>query len=343
MLERLPGLLAERCPAARYAVIGDQHVAGLHGARLMSILSAQGIDATLFGFPAGEWNKNRDQWAELTDRMVAAGIGRDGAVITFGGGVAGDLGGFVAATFLRGIPYAQVPTSLLAMIDSSVGGKTGLDAPGGKNLVGAFYQPRVVVADVALLATLQEPHIASGMAEAIKHGVILDAGYFASLGDAAACFAKDAGRLEAVVRRSVEIKAGVVAGDERESGRRQILNFGHTIGHAVEALSGFDLLHGEAVAIGMAVESRIAEESGVAARGTRQAVVNLLERYRLPTSVPAGFSAARLLEIMRADKKVRAGRLRFALPRRIGEMAQSDDGAWTVEVEEGLLNSVMSL
>ncbi len=339
----LPRLLAERCGATRYAVIADHRVAELHGAGLMADLGAFGLDARLFTFPAGEWNKTREQWSALTDQLLASRIGRDGAVVAFGGGVAGDLAGFVAATYLRGIPCAQVPTSLLAMIDSSVGGKTGVDVPAGKNLVGAFHPPRLVVADIAHLATLPRVQVASGMAEAIKHGAILDAAYFASLGDAAACLARELDRLEAVVRRSIEIKAGVVASDERENDRRQILNFGHTVGHAVETLSGFDLLHGEAVAIGMAAEARIAEETGIAERGTRGAIVAMLERYDLPTAIPENFTAERLVEAMQSDKKVRQGRVRLALPARIGMMAQSDDGAWTVEVESQVMLKAMSL
>jgi 3-dehydroquinate synthase len=229
------------------------------------------------------------------------------------------------------------------MIDSSVGGKTGVDVPAGKNLVGAFHQPRAVLADIAFLATLPQAHIAAGMAEAIKHGAILDAGYFASLADAPACFARDRGRLEAVVRRSVEIKASVVSADEREAGMRQILNFGHTVGHAVETLSGFDLLHGEAVAIGMSVEAGVAESLGVAAPGTAGAIVDMLARYRLPTVLPDGFTPERVTEAMRNDKKIRAGRLRLALPRNVGAMSRSDDGAWTVEVDEESLVSAMSL
>lgn len=343
VIDGLPALLAARCAASRYAVIADHRVAELHGARLLAILTAAGVDSRLFTFPAGEWNKTREQWIDLTDQMLAAKFGRDSAVIAFGGGVAGDLAGFVAATYHRGIPCAQLPTSLLAMIDSSVGGKTGVDVPAGKNLVGAFQQPRVVVADVAWLATLPRTQLSAGMAEAIKHGAILDAAYFASLADAAPCLARDLGRLEDVVRRSVEIKASVVSSDERETGRRQILNFGHTIGHALETLSGFDLLHGEAVAVGMAVEARLAEETGIATRGTADAIIDLLKRYRLPCTIPEGISAERLVESMRADKKVRAGRIRFALPQKIGGMAQSGDGAWTVEVESEVLAKVISL
>lgn len=334
VLGRLPGLLAERCPAHRYAVIADHKVAELHGAALEAALAAGGLDARVFAFPSGEWNKTRETWAELTDAMLAARFGRDAAVIAFGGGVAGDLAGFVAATYLRGIPYVQVPTTLLAMIDSSIGGKTGVDVPAGKNLVGAFHQPRFVLADVALLSTLPKTHLAAGAAEAVKHGVIADAAYAASLAEAAGgILARDAAALEPAVRRSVEIKAGVVARDERESGCRQILNFGHTVGHAIEAGAGFELLHGEAIAIGMRVEARLAERLGVAAKGLENEVRALLERYALPLDVPSNITTDAAIEAMLADKKNRRGAVRCALPARLGSMAQSGDGDWTVEVD----------
>jgi 3-dehydroquinate synthase len=341
LLAGLPGILAERCPAHAYALIADHRVAELHGVALHGALRAAGLEAHLFTFPAGEWNKTRETWAELSDAMLQARIGRDGAVIAFGGGVAGDLAGFVAATYLRGLPCVQVPTTLLAMIDSSVGGKTGVDVPAGKNLIGAFHQPRAVVADVDVLATLPKAQVAAGMAEAIKHGVIADAAYFASLADAGPALARDVAHLEPVVRRSVEIKASVVAADEREAGRRQILNFGHTIGHAIEAGSGFDLLHGEAVAIGMAAEATLAEALGVAERGLRSAIVGMLERYLLPTTLPEKLGNDDLLETMRTDKKVRSKRVRFALPRRLGEMAQSADGAWTVEAADAVIRHAL--
>ena len=341
VIARLPGLLRERCPAHRYAVIADHKVAAAHGATLLQGLAGAGLDARLFEFPSGEWNKTRQQWAALTDQLLAAGLGRDGAILAFGGGVAGDLAGFVAATYLRGVPYVQLPTTLLAMIDSSVGGKTGVDVTAGKNLVGAFHQPRFVLADIDWLATLPRVHVAAGMAEAIKHGVIRDSEYFAGLADAAACLGKDLDRLDAVVARSVAIKAEVVSADEQEHGVRAILNFGHTVGHAVETLSGFDLLHGEAVAIGMICEAHIAESSGIAARGLAGAIAAQLERYALPSSLPDSLSTARLVEAMQNDKKSRAGRVRFALPRAPGIMAQSGDGAWTVEIDDGVIRQAL--
>jgi 3-dehydroquinate synthase len=340
--DRLPQLLAERCPAHVYAVITDTRVAALYGTRLLALLEAAGLAARSFVFPAGEWNKVRDTWADLCDQMIGAGVGRDAAVVALGGGVVGDLAGFVAATLHRGIPYVHVPTTVLAMVDSSIGGKTGIDLPAGKNLVGAFHPPRFVLADIDTLATLPRNQIAAGCAEAIKHGVVADAAYADDVGRAAAgCLARSLDALEPIVERSMRIKRDIVAADAEERGRRQVLNFGHTVGHAVEARSGYALLHGEAVAIGMAVEASLAEATGLARAGTRRRVVELLEQYELPATVPETLACDDLLEAMRADKKVRAGTLRFALPAAIGEMAHGADGAWTVEVEPTLIRRAL--
>jgi 3-dehydroquinate synthase len=248
----------------------------------------------------------------------------------------------VAATYLRGIPYVQVPTTLLAMIDSSIGGKTGVDTPAGKNLIGAFHQPRAVFADLDTIATLPPVHRIAGMAEALKHGIIADAAYFDRLLSARPSIleAQREVLLDAV-RRSVEIKAEVVAHDERERGRRAILNFGHTVGHALETVAGYELIHGEAVATGMVVESRLGVLLGLTDPAVEQAVRAALEAYGFPIELPAGASAARLLEVMQADKKVRDGTVRFALPARAGEMARANDGRWTVAAApEMILNAL---
>ncbi len=333
LLARLPALLAEHCPAHAYGVVSDSRVAELYGARLLDVLRGAGLTAHLVTFPNGEWNKTRETWAEVTDALLRARLGRDGAVVAFGGGVTGDLAGFVAATYLRGVPCVQLPTTLLAMIDASIGGKTGVDVPAGKNLVGAFHAPRLVAADVETLATLPRPHVLAGMAEAVKHALVADAAYLdALLADAAAIRAKDLDALERVVLRSVAIKAAVVAEDPLEVGRRAILNFGHTVGHAVEAASGYALLHGEAVAIGMAVEARLAEAEGLADAGFAATARRALEAFALPTAVPEELRGADLVEAMQGDKKVRREAVRFALPARVGEVRQRADGAWTVEV-----------
>jgi 3-dehydroquinate synthase len=341
LLGELPALLAAD-PETRYAVISDSHVGKLYAEKLVVALQGAGVRAELITFPAGEWNKTRETWSALSDRLLAARFGRDGAVLALGGGVVGDVAGFVAATYLRGIPWLQVPTTLLAMIDSSIGGKTGVDVAQGKNLLGAFYQPRLVVADLETLTTLPGPQLVAGMAEAIKHGVIADAGYCDLLErEYPAIVARDIAVLERVVARSVEIKAEVVSADEREAGRRAVLNFGHTVGHAVEATSGYALLHGEAVAIGMALEARIAERSGIAEAGTAARVAALLERFGLPLEAPEGARVDDLLASMGHDKKVRAGQVRLALPRRVGAMHGDAQLGWTVPVSEDLLRGIL--
>ena len=342
LVRQLDTILAEYCPAATYAVISDSQVAKLYGEELVRQLAATGYRAELFTFPAGEWNKTRETWAALSDQMLAARFGRDCAVIALGGGVVNDVAGFVAATYLRGVPLVQVPTSLLAMIDSSIGGKTAVDVPAGKNLLGAFHQPRVVVVDPDLLASLASVQLSAGLAEAVKHGVIADAGYFAFLeAEYAAIFAKHAPALERLVRRSVEIKAEVVAQDEREQGRRAILNFGHTVGHAVEASSKYEVLHGEAVAIGMVYEGRLAESLGIAPGGTAQRIRSVLERLHLPTERPDSSQVDDLIAAMRSDKKVRGGEIRLALPSAIGRAHGSDREGWTVAVEEEAIRQVL--
>jgi 3-dehydroquinate synthase len=338
LLAQLGALAGAACPAHRYAVISDAHVARLYGPPALAALRA----AELFQFPAGEAHKTRETWARVVDHMLAAHVGRDAAIIALGGGVVGDVAGFVAATYLRGLPYVQVPTTLLAMIDSSIGGKTGVDAPAGKNLLGAFHQPRLVVVDLEVLGSLPAPELAAGMAEAVKHGVIADAEYFGSLErEHEAVTAKDSAALERVVRRSVEIKAAIVAADEREAGRRAVLNFGHTVGHAIEATAQFALRHGEAVAIGMRYEAQLAEALGVAERGTARRIQGALERYGLPVCLPKGVSADQVIEAMALDKKARAGTTRFALPQAVGRMGPPAAGGWTVVVPEPLLREVL--
>ena len=341
LFAELPTLVKAACPASRYAVITDSHVAKLYGEQVMARCHDAALQAQLFEFPAGERNKTRETWATLSDRMLAARFGRDSAVVALGGGVVGDVAGFVAATYLRGIPYVQVPTTLLAMIDSSIGGKTGVDVSAGKNLLGAFHQPCLVVADLDVLGSLSAPQLAAGMAEAVKHGVIADRHYFDALErEHAAVTTREAGALERVVRRSVEIKAEVVAADEREAGRRAILNFGHTVAHAIEATAQFATLHGEAVAIGMAYEARLAEAIGIAEPGTADRVRRLLERYNLPLGLPESATADTLVAAMHLDKKARAGALRFALPQAIGRM-HADGKSWTVAAPESVVREVL--
>jgi 3-dehydroquinate synthase len=264
-LGRLEPLVGEHLPGARVAMIAD---AAAHALLQAGRFGRGPWEGTALTFPPGEPSKTREQWARLTDALLAQGFGRDSGIVALGGGVAGDLAGFVAATYMRGLPYVQVPTSLLAMLDASVGGKTGVDTPEGKNLIGAFHPPAAVLADPRALATLPERDYRSGMAEAVKHGLIADAGYFAWMErDAEALIRRDEAALTRLVRRSVEIKAEVVSGDELEAGRRAILNAGHTVAHALERATDYGLPHGEAVALGLVAECALAEALGVAPAG----------------------------------------------------------------------------
>ena len=329
--------------AHRYAIITDTHVAPLYGS---AAAQALGIDSgDVLVFPAGESSKTRGTWGWVSDELITRGFGRDSALVSLGGGVVADLAGFVAATYMRGIPIVHVPTTLLAMIDASIGGKTGVDTQFGKNLVGAFHQPAGVLVDPQVLDTLPLNEVRTGFAEALKHGAIADRLYFDSVVRAIPKVLYDEGRggdsLAGLIVGSIEIKAGIVGRDELEGGVRKILNFGHTIGHAVEMLSGYSMAHGEAVAIGMTLESRIAERMGIAERGTERELREALHAAGLPVTLPEGMEADRILDVMRSDKKARAGVVKYALPRAIGEMAGADAG-WTVGVEDAIVREVLT-
>jgi 3-dehydroquinate synthase len=338
-LDGLPGLLRSRAPAFRYAVISDSRVAPLHGKAVRAACERNGLDARLFTFPEGEAHKTRESWASLTDGLLEAGFGRDSAIVAVGGGVTTDLAGFVAATFMRGIPVVQVPTSYLAMIDASVGGKTGVDVPHGKNLVGAFHAPVLVVADPAVLATLSVEERAQGLVEAFKHGAALDAGYFDRLASSLpALLDADPHAAHEAVGRSVELKAGVVEADEREGGYRQVLNFGHTLGHAIEAASDFAVGHGTAVAVGMRLEAEVGEEIGITEPGTRARLEAGLAGLGLP-GLPA-LDPEQVLGYLATDKKTRGGRPRYVLLRRLGEVAPGD--GWTHDVPDRVVMETLS-
>jgi len=329
LLPRLSEIAARYLPERRLAVISDERVA---------LAIELKLDAPVLTFPSGEANKTRATWIRLTDALLDQGFGRDSAIVAVGGGVTGDLAGFVAATFLRGVPWLEVPTTLLAMLDAAVGGKTGVDTPNGKNLVGAFHQPVAVLMDPAVLATLPAIEIRNGLAEAVKHAAILDAVHFTWLGAAVGpILGRDARTIESLLRRNVGIKTDVVHADEHETGRRAILNAGHTIAHAVEAATAYTVSHGEAVAIGLVVEAEIGERLGVTERGTAAELAALVERLGLPARIPRGVAPTALVTAIRNDKKNRAGAIRMVLLARIGTVHGSDQGGWTVAVPETLL------
>ncbi|MFI5310289.1 MAG: 3-dehydroquinate synthase, partial [Gemmatimonadales bacterium] len=283
---------------------------------------------TIFTIPAGEASKSREQWSRLTDEMLDSGYGRDSAILALGGGVVGDLAGFVAATFMRGIPLVQVPTTLLGMIDAAIGGKTGVDTRAGKNLVGAFHHPALVIVDPRVLGTLSVAHVRNGLAEAVKHAVVASPSDFVWLSTNMPAIARGGGlgdeSAERLIRWNIRLKAHIVMRDERESGVRKILNFGHTIGHAIESLSGYTMLHGECVAIGMVVESRIAVRAGVGDEGLADVISPVLRDAGLPVEPPAAMTAEALLAATRSDKKARGGAVEYALPAKLGVMAGAD-------------------
>ncbi|HYV96064.1 MAG TPA: 3-dehydroquinate synthase [Gemmatimonadaceae bacterium] len=304
----------------RVAIITDTNVGPLYATRARMALAA--FNPVLITIPAGETHKTRDTWAHVSDELLAQGLGRDTTIVALGGGVVGDLAGFVAATYFRGVPVVQVPTSLVAMIDASIGGKTGVDTPAGKNLIGAFHPPAAVVVDPRLLNTLPVREVRSGLAEALKHGAIADAAYF----DRVAQQKGDIG--EDLIARSIGIKAEVVNEDPREAGRRKILNFGHTLGHAIEAASGYALTHGESIAIGMVLEARVGEQLGVTAAGTAERIARALEALGLPMKMTLG--PADLIARTYTDKKARGGLVEYAIPAEIGRFA-----TWTTPVSDG--------
>ena len=322
------GRLVRTAGGSRAVVVCDASVSATHGARVAESLAAAGIEVARLQVPSGEGSKAIAAAGRLWDAFAGLAVDRGTHVIAVGGGVVGDLAGFVAATFARGIPVWQVPTTLVAQVDSAIGGKTGINLDSGKNLVGAFWQPRGVVADIDTLATLPDREFVSGLAEVVKYGMILDAGFFAWLEDnAGRLLARETPALAHAVERSAAIKADVVERDERETtGLRAALNYGHTFAHAYETAAGYGcLLHGEAVAIGMGRAARLANRLGRLPADVVGRQDTLLGRLNLPVSPPANLrNAAELVGIMGRDKKTVGGRLRFVLPDRIGNVELVD-------------------
>ena len=313
-------LIAKHLAQPRVAIVTNETIAPLYLDALTQSLAAAGVKVLPIVLPDGESHKVWDTLNIVFDRMLAARCERKTTVVALGGGVVGDLAGFAAATYQRGVPFIQIPTTLLAQVDSSVGGKTAINHPLGKNMIGAFHQPVAVIADTDTLRTLPDRELAAGLAEVIKYGIIGDAPFFDWLeANLDRLLARDPEALAYAVRRSCENKAHVVAIDERETGPRALLNLGHTFGHAIEAGLGFgQWLHGEAVAAGMVLAARTSRALGHIGDAEVQRIERILTRARLPVSAPdLGFE--RWLELMGHDKKVEAGTTRFILVRRLGE------------------------
>jgi 3-dehydroquinate synthase len=307
---------------SRVAVITNPTVNSLYGGMARSSLSEAGFAVTVVEIPDGEEYKSAATLSAVYDALIDAGLDRKSFIVALGGGVVGDLAGFAAATYLRGIPFVQVPTTLLAQVDSSVGGKTAIDHPRGKNLIGAFYQPRLVLIDVDTLSTLPDREYRAGLAEVIKYGVAVDGPFFEYLEDQAEYIStKDQGCLEMVIRRCCEIKAHVVELDEKESGLRAVLNYGHTLGHAFEAVAGYrEMVHGEAIAIGMVLAARISAGLGHCSADDAERVTALITRLGLPTLPPEAERSSLLAAIL-TDKKSHNGTISFICNKGIGQFA----------------------
>jgi 3-dehydroquinate synthase len=318
--------LGQRCAdvglSSRVAVITNPTVNAIYGDIASSSLAGAGFAVTTIEIPDGEEYKNAATLSGVYDALIEAGLDRKSCIVALGGGVVGDLAGFAAATYLRGIPFVQVPTTLLAQVDSSVGGKTAIDHPRGKNLIGAFYQPRLVLIDVETLATLPDREYRAGLAEVIKYGVSIDRPFFEYLEQHVEdIISKGQGCLETVIRRCCEIKAHVVELDEKESGLRAVLNYGHTLGHAFETVAGYrELVHGEAVALGMVLAARISAGLGHCSAADVQRVSELITRLGLQILPPVA-ERDRLLEAIMTDKKSRNGTISFICNNGIGDFA----------------------
>jgi 3-dehydroquinate synthase len=321
LLARLAEFVGPLSPTSILVVTNDV-VGPLYGAAALAALAPVARTAQV-SLPDGEYSKRWDSVSRILDALVAHGADRRSVVVALGGGVIGDLAGFAASVYMRGIRVVQVPTTLLAQVDSSVGGKTGINHPSGKNLIGTFHQPSLVVADTETLQTLPSRELAAGLAEILKHGLLADAGYFDDVvGNLAALRAREPGALARAIGRSCEIKAGVVGRDERESGERALLNLGHTFGHAIEALTGYtQWLHGEAVGCGMVLAADLSRRLGLITDRDVRSIEHAVALAGLPPRIE-GLGADEALRSMRGDKKAEAGAVRYIVLERIGRAVQ---------------------
>jgi 3-dehydroquinate synthase len=321
ILERAGELLTRAGLRGKVAIVTNPVVAQLYLDTAHDALNRAGFDVTPVLIPDGEEHKNLQSLASIYDGLIAARLERKSCVFALGGGVIGDLAGLAAATYLRGVPYVQVPTTLLAQVDSSVGGKTGVNHADGKNLIGAFYQPKLVLIDVAVLRSLPKRELVAGLAEVIKYGIIEDPALFSLLEQGVEkIIGLQREMLTRVIATSCAIKARVVEADEREDDYRAVLNFGHTVGHALEAATGYrQLLHGEAVGVGMVKAAALSASQGFCDDTTIKRITALIQRAGLPSDMPPAVSPQRLIQAMEIDKKVAGGKIKFIMCERIGK------------------------
>jgi 3-dehydroquinate synthase len=319
VLDRIGLLIARHMPALHYIIITDVNVSAIYGKMLLDRLKGMALPADMIEFPAGEDAKSIGTTVAVVERLLRLGADRKSALLALGGGVVGDVTGFIASTFMRSVPYIQIPTTLMAQVDSSIGGKTAIDLPEGKNLLGTFYQPRGVFIDVKFLDTLPEEEMSSGLAEAIKYGVIDNVEFFNFLErNIDAIKERDRDVLEEIIENACRIKKGIVEIDEKEMGLRRVLNFGHTIGHAIEAESNYTMSHGAAVSLGMVAAARISESMHDFPHSDRERIEHLLESVGLSCRIPRTITTDGIMARLRADKKKEGDRIHFVLLKKIG-------------------------
>jgi 3-dehydroquinate synthase len=324
MLDHAGECARKALSGATCVVISDRNVAQLFAGRVKRSLASAGFRPALITIPAGEKSKTLQQTGTICDQMIAAGLNRQSFVVGLGGGMIGDISGFVAAIYHRGIPHLQIPTTLLAMVDSSIGGKTGVDTRTGKNLIGAFHHPSLVIDDLDVLKTLPHRQFNQGFAEIIKHAIIADAEMFRIMQSWKAGLAPP---LQRLIKRNIELKSRIVAKDERDqTGERALLNFGHTVGHAIERAGNYQkFLHGEAVSLGIVAACAISVKRAGLPGDQRAAVVDLLERFELPTRLPSNFPRKKIFDAIKFDKKFEGGNVRFVVTPRIGTARITND------------------
>lgn len=319
ILDRILLLIAKNHQASRYVIITDENVNGLYGQRLLSAFGEAGLNASILDIPAGESSKNISMLVEVAERLLVLGADRGTVLIALGGGVVGDLTGFIASVYMRSVPYIQIPTTLVGQVDSSIGGKTAVDLPQGKNLLGTFYQPGAVFADLAFLDTLPEKEFANGLAEIIKYGIIEDDKMFKLLEENMdAVRRRDGDLLPKIVETCCRIKKSIVEIDEREQGLRRILNFGHTLGHALEAVSDYVLSHGEGVALGMIAAAKLSVQLDHLPESACTRIENIIAQAGLPIKIPASLDPEEVIGRLKMDKKKKDNIIHFVLIKKIG-------------------------